>query len=194
MSQSGATSPKQQGKRVALGGKAVSERRMKVMRLRYVKKWPVEEIARALGVSPKTISRDEQFIQEYGKACGGDLMAKAIEQLIWEFDLNYRERQMERYIELGNCQSKQRPDPKDPSKTVTVPGNPALRRRILNDIAEEDERYIKVMQSIGAVPKVPDKIETREVESWADLAKRAAEVVEQDGGDNYLDEDLSAGS
>lgn len=118
----------------------VVERRKKVMRLRFVKRWPLEQIAKALGVSITTVRRDERVICQYGKVQGQDVMKKALEELVWELEMNFQERMMERHIEYSNANASK---------------NQALRRKILNDMAEDTERHLKMLQSIGAAPLRP---------------------------------------
>jgi hypothetical protein len=140
------------------------------MRLRFVKRWPLEQIAEVLQVSLRTIERDIQVIVECGCAIGTDVMQEPLEQTVWEIMENYHERQMLRWQEFANAK------------------DPKVKTGILNDVGTEEERHYKLLQSMGVILKAPEKLDVREVQTWADLAAIAGAVAdEQDntGGGEY---------
>ncbi len=132
--------------------KKINDRRKKVLRLRFVKRWPVDQIAQVLDVSKRTVERDIEAIAEYGREIGTDVMKEPIEKTVWEIMENYHERQMLRWQEFANTKDTK------------------IRAGILNDISNEDERHYKLLQSMGIVKKAPERLDVREVQSWADIA------------------------
>lgn len=120
--------------------KKTVERRKKVMRLRFVKRWPVEQIAQVMEVSTRTIERDLQAIREYNNSRAMDELKQPAEQIIWETTLNYHERQMLRWQEFSNCK------------------DTGVRNRILRDIQQDEESYYKFLQSLGILERVPERL------------------------------------
>lgn len=141
--------------------KKIVDRRRKVMRLRFVKRWPIDQIAEVLQVSPRTIERDIQAIVECGCKIGADAMQEPLEQTVWEIMENYHERQMLRWQEFANAK------------------DPKVKANILNDIGSEEERHYKLLQSMGVVLKAPEKLDVREVQTWADLAAMVEAVADE---------------
>jgi hypothetical protein len=167
-------------RRYTLGpSKKMQERRAKVLRLRYIRKWPEEQIAQALGISKATVERDIKALHEYGLDRGLALIQKPVEQAIFEIQAAYEERQRERwneYTKAGETETETVTTGKKKSEVVIIPKNPVLRRRILNDIANEDEFFIKAMQSLGVLPKSPEQLELsgrdgKPIEYKPDLSK-----------------------
>lgn len=92
-------------------------------------------------------------------------MAKSVHEICWEIRENYEERQKLRWQEYHNAKGA------------------AIRSNLLNDIGYEEREYIKTMQSIGAIPKVPDKLKVED-DVWKTLAELAAEEDEE--ADKYV--------
>jgi len=134
------------------------DRRVKVARLRWVQKWTITQIAQALDTPERTIYRDLAKIRE--------INAKAREKrgtlkqdtntVLAQLEMTHAERQRERWQEYHNNKN-----------------NPALRRRLLNDIAEEEERFVKLLQSMGVVEKAPDEVNVNQTtETWKERIAR----------------------
>lgn len=121
----------------------VIKRRKKVLRMRYVRYWPIEQIAGALKVGVRTVERDLQAIEEYGQHIGADVMKESAEKTVWRILENYRERQMLRWQEITTAESQR------------------IKAGLINDVASDEERHFKLLQSIGVVPKAADKIEAK---------------------------------
>jgi DNA-binding transcriptional MocR family regulator len=131
----------------------IIERRKKVMRLRFVKRWPIEQIATALQVSESTIVRDIKAIIEHNNIEARNELKEPVERTLWEARINYYERQMLRWQEYANTD------------------NPIVRNRILRDIQNDEEQYLKLLQSLGVVERKPDETLVTN-ESWEDRVKR----------------------
>jgi IS30 family transposase len=142
------------------GSQKVAERREKVLRLYFVRQWTQKDIAKALGVTRSTVDRDIHYLREYGHAIGGDLISRSIENTAFELQEKYEERQRLRWQEYSNAPGKQ--------KAI-----------ILNDIAFDEERHLKMMQSLGVVTKAPEKVDLA-VNTWLDIMKKAAEEDDAD--------------
>ncbi len=141
-----------------------------------MKHWPKEQIASVLGVSERTIERDIQAVEEYGRQYGAEVLREPLEKTIWKIDENYRERQMLRWQEYANAK------------------DPAVKNRILRDIQAEDQQYYETMQSLGVVYKAPDQAVVT-TESWEDRIKRlraereaAAENIKDGNDDDTVDD------
>ncbi|MDI3548144.1 MAG: hypothetical protein PWR10_1796 [Halanaerobiales bacterium] len=152
----------------------IIERRKKVMRLRFVKRWPIDQIAQVLDVSKRTIERDIQAIAEYGQAKGQDIMKQPLEKTVWEIVENHHERQMLRWQEYANAK------------------DPRVKASILNDIGAEEEKHYKLLQSLGVVYKAPEQAVVT-TETWEDRirrlrAEREAMVEDQHPGDDEDDQ------
>jgi predicted DNA-binding transcriptional regulator YafY len=135
------------------------------MRLRFVKRWPIGQIAEMLQVSIKTIERDIQAIVECGYKIGADAMQEPLEQTVWEIMENYQERQMLRWQEFANAKDSK------------------VKANILNDVGAEEERHYKLLQSMGVVLKTPEKLDVREVQTWADLAAMVEAIADEQNND-----------
>jgi len=134
----------------------VIERREKVLRLRFIKWWPIAQIAQVLGVSDTTIGNDIKFIKEHGIATvRRDDLSQSIERTLWEASVNFRERQMLRWQEYANAK------------------HPLVKTKIINDIQAEEAQYYKLLQSLGVVEKIPDQTVVTNV--WSDLVRAADE-------------------
>ncbi len=134
----------------------IIERRKKVMRLRFIKRWPVEQIANVFGVTERTIYNDIQAITEYGNTeMARDELKQPIERTLWEASINYQERQMLRWQEYANAK------------------HPLIKAKIINDIQNEEAQYYKLLQSLGVVEKVPEQTVVTNV--WSDLVRAADE-------------------
>ncbi len=92
------------------------------------------------------------MIGEFGRQFGAEMMREPVEKIVWEIVENHQERQLLRWQEYSNTKDAR------------------LRAGILNDIADDEERYWKLLQSMGVVFKAPEKLDVREVQTWADLA------------------------
>jgi transposase len=143
------------------GNPKVAERREKVLRLYFIRQWTQKDIAKALGVARSTIDRDIHYLREYGHAIGGDLINRSIEDTAFELQEKYEERQRLRWQEYSSAQGAKQ------------------RAIILNDIAFDEERHLKMMQSLGVVSKAPEKVDMT-VNSWLDIMKKAAEEDDAD--------------
>lgn len=133
--------------------KKIIERRKKVMRLRFVKRWPIDQIAQVLGVSVKTIERDIKAIVEHNNLVARDDLKQPVERTLWEATLNYHERQMLRWQEFANAK------------------DPGVKNRILRDIQADEEQHYKLLQSLGVVERVPEQAVVT-TESWEDRIRR----------------------
>ena len=152
-------------KRVSLGTKPdILERRQMVARLKFVKRWTNEQICTVLKISNKTLTRDLGLIKAYGEDKGKDIMEEPLERILWELKENYNERQQLRWQEFSNA--------KKPNEKV----------RILNDIQAEEQQFNKMLQSMGVIYQAPEKVDLRNVESWADLANLADETDHEAAG------------
>jgi transposase len=141
-------------KKFTLGpNKDIIDRRTQVARLRFVRRWPIEQIAKALNVSDATVERDLKAIMEYGAHVGTDIMKESTEKIVWEITSNFHERQMERW------------------QQYTTQTNAGLKRRLLNDVRDDEEQYYKLMQSLGAVYQKPEELEHAH-ENFEDKMKR----------------------
>lgn len=133
--------------------KQIIDRRKKVMRLRFVKRWPIDQIAQVLSVSTRTIERDIKAIVEHNNLVARDELKQPVERTLWEATANYHERQMLRWQEFANAKS------------------PGVRNRILRDIQADDEQHYKLLQSLGVVEKVPDQSVVT-TETWEERIRR----------------------
>lgn len=132
------------------------------MRMYFVRRWPVQEIAKALKVSEKTVRADLNYIKKYGKTVGDDLLARDHAMVIFELQAKYDERQMLRWQEFQTTKDSKQ------------------RSFLLNDIAFDEERHLKMLQSIGAIKKEAETLDLH-VTSWVDIVKKAAEERAHEG-------------
>ncbi len=152
----------------------IIERRKKVLRLRFIKQWPTDQIASVLRVSVSTIERDIKAIEEYGQQYGANLMQETHQKIIWQITENYQERQMLRWQEFANAK------------------DPATKNRILRDIQAEEKQYIETMQSLGAMYKAPEETVVTQ-ETWEEKIKRLRaerkKLLDELEEDGYASED-----
>lgn len=133
----------------------VHERRVKVMRLRWVQGFTIDQIVQALGSNERTIYRDLAAIKKKNeKEREKDGLKLKTDTVVAKLELAHNERQRNRWQEYHNNKA-----------------NPALQRRILNDITDDEEKHLKMLQSLGVIDKVPEKIE-QTTETWAQRMKR----------------------
>lgn len=146
----------------------IIDRRKKVMRLRFVKRWPIDQIAQVLDVSTRTIERDIKAIVEHNNIVARDELSQPVERTLWEATENYYERQMLRWQEFANAK------------------DPGIKNRILRDIQADDEQHYKLLQSLGVVERVPDQAVVT-TESWEERVRRLRserEAVAEAAGQN----------
>jgi hypothetical protein len=157
--------------------KTVIDRRRKVLRLRYVKRYKAEDIAEMLDISMATVGRDIVAIRKYALEQGGEAMQLPVEEVVFELCLNYDERQTYRWQEYSTLGPKfqTETDPatgKQETKQTHV-GYPRIRTDLLVQIQADETEHVKTLQSLGALPKVADKHEVEEKMDWATLAALA---------------------
>ena len=151
----------------------IVDRRKKVMRLRFVKRWPIDQIAQVLDVSPRTVDRDIKAIVEHNNIAARDELSQPVERTLWEATENYHERQMLRWQEFSNAK------------------DPGVKNRILRDIQADDEQHYKLLQSLGVVERVPDQA-VLTTESWEERVRRLRserEAVAEAAGQNAGEDD-----
>jgi hypothetical protein len=145
----------------------VIKRREKILRAYYVHRWSARQIAEVLSIPEGTVENDLRAIRAYGQKIGDQAMQVPLENTIFELQTAYNERQSLRWQQFHNeTDIWDRKDPVNP-KLIHKADN-RLRAQLLNNIAEEEREFIKVMQTLGGVHKEPDKLQVEE--SWADIA------------------------
>lgn len=133
----------------------VHDRRVKVMRLRWVQGFTVDQICQALNQAERTIYRDLKAVRTKNeKEREKDGLKLKTDTVVARLEMAHSERQRNRWQEYHNSKS-----------------NPGLQRRLLNDITDDEEKHLKMLQSLGVIDKIPDKIEQTN-ETWAQRMKR----------------------
>lgn len=135
----------------------IHERRVKVMRLRWVQHFSVSQIAQILGEGERTIYRDLAAIRKVNdskrKKGGIKINTNAV---LAQLQAAHAERQRERWQEYHNNKK-----------------DNALRRRLLDDIHRDEETHIKLLQSMGIIDKAAENMNINATtETWAERIQR----------------------
>lgn len=127
------------------------ERQAKVARLRFVQRWSIEEIAKALGIDEKTVDRDLRAVERGARAWVDRHVLLDINQVVMEATLAYNDRQQRRYQELANIRSGPVTLPSGRDIYVSPAQAAQAKAGLLRDIQEDEREYRKMLLQLGLV-------------------------------------------
>lgn len=157
----------------------IDERCRKVMRLRLVQKWSIDQIARALGVGEKTVRRDLERIRAKMIEHAERNMRKSVEETYAAAEAAHEDRMQRLYQELASVKAGPAvvTDPKSGEARVVAYVTEAeaakARAAILKAIREEERSWQEFCQSIGVMHKEPERRqEVPATETWEERVRR----------------------
>lgn len=136
----------------------VHNRRLKIARLRWVRRFTISQIVESLDVPLRTVQRDMAAVRKANAAARKAVGFKKDTATVQaELELAHADRQRERWQEYHSTK------------------DAGLKRRLLNDIAADEEAHLKALQSLGVVDKAAESVNLV-TETWPEkIARMRAE-------------------